>query len=256
MNLGSLPDVSLGTAALIIFILCAGYMFIRGLARTIINTAFFTLSAWIGFRVWQRAPALALEWTGNASSLITTGLPVLAFLASFYLLRKIINFFRAPRNGEDSGPSSLRQVVFRLFFALIPAVLLCLTAATFIHHASSVAEIREFAQPGGTSSAESILAKGFKKSLSSAIPAGLMEWLDPLASDPRVELVKMIAAGEDRRLEPVIDPETGQPYPRAFVIDDPELQTMAREGRFSTLLRHPSVSAALEDPKIREVLGL
>ncbi len=83
-----------------------------------------------------------------------------------------------------------------------------------------------------------------------------MEWLDPLASDPRVELVKMIAAGEDRRLEPVIDPETGQPYPRAFVIDDPELQTMAREGRFSTLLRHPSVSAALEDPKIREVLGL
>ncbi len=257
MNIGSLPDISLGTAALIIFILCVGYMFIRGLARTLVNTAFFTVSAWIGFRVWQQAPALALEWTGSSSPLwITTGLPILAFLASFYLLRKIINFFRISGSAEHAGPRSSGQLMFRLLIALIPAVLFCLTAATFLHHATSVAEIREFAQPGGADSAESNLAKGFKESLSSAIPGALLDWLDPLASDPRMKLVKMIVAGEDRQLEPVINPETGEPYPRATIIDDPELQSLAREGRFSTLLRHPLLSEALKDPKIRQALGL
>jgi hypothetical protein len=258
MTVESLSEISLGGAALAIFILCAGYMIIRGLVRTIVNTAFFTLSAWIGFRVWQQAPALAIQWTGDTSPFITTGLPVVAFLGSFYLLRKIINFFRAPlaRSAEDAAPRSAGQLMFRLLFALVPAVLICLTAATFLHHASSVAEIRDFAKPGETDSMGSRMARAFRESLSSTIPPALMDWLDPLASDPRVKLVKMIAAREERQLEPVIDPETGRPYPRAIIIDDPELQALANQGRFSTLLRHPSLSEALEDPQVRQALGL
>jgi hypothetical protein len=54
----------------------------------------------------------------------------------------------------------------------------------------------------------------------------------------------------------VTDPQTGRPYPRAIIVDDPELMDLAREGRFSTLLRHPLLSEALKDPMIRQALGL
>ena len=83
-----------------------------------------------------------------------------------------------------------------------------------------------------------------------------MSWLDPMASEPRLRLAKMIAAGSAKPLEPVINPETGRPYPRAIIVDDPELLNLARDGRFSTLLRHPLLSEALKDPLIRQALGL
>jgi hypothetical protein len=95
-----------------------------------------------------------------------------------------------------------------------------------------------------------------KKSLSDPIPDKLMNWLDPMASKPRVRLAKMIAAGAKTPLEPVTNPATGKPYPRAIIVNDPALNNLARQGRFSILLRHPQLSKALKDPKIRRVLGL
>lgn len=254
----TLPEISLGTAALIIFGLCAGYMFIRGLARTIVNAACLTLSAWVGFRVWQQAPSLAIEWFKKPSELISTGLPILAFLATLIILRRIIRFFRAPvpKSSEDAAPTSSGQLVFRLIITIIPAALLCLTAATFIHHASSVAEIRNSAEFGTSSPPSPSLAERLKNSLSVAVPPKLMDWLDPLTTEPRLQLAKMIAASPDRPLKPIIDPKTGRTYPRAIIVDDPELVNLAQEGRFSTLLRHPLLSEALKDPLIRQALGL
>jgi hypothetical protein len=246
----TLPQISLGTAALIIFGCCAGYMILRGLARTLVNTACLALSAWAGFRSWQMAPSLAIDWFGKPSEIVTIGLPLAAFLASLIILRKLIGFFRAPvpRTAEDVAPRSGGQLVFRLFITLIPAALLCLIAATFIHHAGSVAQIRDPANPGWTGK--------MKVSLSSAIPEKLMSWLDPMASEPRLRLAKMIAATSDDSPEPVIDPATGLPYPRAIIVDNPKLVDLVREGRFSTLLRHPLLSDALKDPEIRRSLGL
>ena len=128
----TLPEISLGTAALIIFGLCAGYMFIRGLARTIVNVACLTLSAWVGFRVWQQAPSLAIDWFNKPSELVATGLPIVAFLATLIVLRRIVGFFRAPipKSSEDVAPKSSGQLVFRLIITVIPTALLCLTAAT------------------------------------------------------------------------------------------------------------------------------
>lgn len=253
----TLPEISLGTAALIIFGFCAGYMFIRGLARTIVNAACITLSAWVGFRIWQQAPSLSIAWFGKPSEFITTGLPIAAFFAAILVLRKIIGFFRAPvpKTAEDAAPKSGGQLVFRLFATLIPAALLCLTSATFIHHASSVAEIRDSAEYGTSSPPSPSLAQRLKNSLSVAVPEKLMDWLDPLTTEPRLQLAKMIAASP-KPLEPVVDPETGIPYPRAIIVDSPELVKLAQEGRFSTLLRHPLLSEALKDPLIRQALGL
>jgi len=255
--LDALPEISLGTAALIIFGCCAGYMFLRGIARTLVNAACLTLSAWVGFRVWQQAPSLAIDWFGKPSELIATGLPVASFLATLLVLRKVIRFFRAPvpRCSEDVAPHSGGQLIFRLFITLVPATLLCLIAATFIHHASSVAEIRDSAEAGSPVPTVG-LAGRLKHSLSVAIPDQLMDWLDPLTTEPRLHLAKMIASSPNRPIEPVINPETGRPYPRAIIVDDPELLDLAKEGRFSTLLRHPLLSEALKDPLIRQALGL
>lgn len=248
--MNALPQISLGTAALIIFGCCAGYMLLRGIARTLVNAACLTLSAWVGFRVWQMAPSLAIDWLGKPSEIVTIGLPLAAFIATLLILRKLIGFFRAPvpPSAGEVAPRTGGQLVFRLFITLIPAALLFLIGAAFVHHAGSVAEIRDPANPGW--------AGKMKDSLSTAIPEKLMSWLDPMASEPRLRLAKMIAAGSDKPLEPVIDPETGLPYPRAIVVDDPDLKNLAREGRFSTLLRHPLLSEALNDPKIRSSLGL
>ncbi|MBC7980612.1 MAG: hypothetical protein H7Y36_08640 [Armatimonadetes bacterium] len=254
----TVPEISLGSAALIIFAISAGFMILRGIARTLVNTAFFTISAWIGFRVWQQSPALAIDWTGKTSPFITTGLPVVAFLASLFLLRKIVNFFRAPfgKSSEEASPKSPFQLGLRLLFTLVPTALICLTAATFIHHASAISEIKESAQRSKSFSGNNSLAERLKNSLSVAIPSGLMDWLDPLSTHPRLTLAKMIAANSVASVKPVINPTTGQPYPRAIIVDDPELQSLAKEGRFSTLLRHPLLSEALKDPIIREALGL
>lgn len=256
--MGTLPEISLGTAALIIFGLCAGYMFIRGLARTVVNVACLTLSAWVGFRAWQQAPSLSIDWLGKTSDVASTGLPVVAFLVTLVVLRKIIGFFRAPapKSSEESAPGSMGQVFFRLLITIIPAALLCLTAATFIHHASAVSEIRDSAEDPTSPPSNPGLAERMRKALSIAVPETLMDWLDPLTTEPRMQLAKMIAASPDKPLSPIIDPQTGRPYPRAIIVDNPELVKLAHEGRFSTLLRHPLLSEALEDPRVRQALGL
>lgn len=254
----ALPEISLGTAALIIFGSCAAYMFLRGVLRTIVNAACLTLSAWVGFRVWQQAPSLAIEWTGKPSELIATGLPLVAGLASFLVLRKLIHLVRTPAKPpeEDDEKGDSRSLLGKLALALIPAALLCLTAATLLHHASAVAEIRNSAELGTSSPDANSLAARLKNSLSVAVPEKLMDWLDPLTTEPRLQLAKMIAASGDKPLEPIINPETGKPYPRAIIVDDPELTHLAEEGRFSTLLRHPLLTEALKDSGIRQALGL
>ena len=196
----ALPEISLGTAALIIFGCCAGYMLLRGIARTIVNAASLTFSAWVGFRIWQETPSLAVAWFGKTPEFILIGLPVAAFLVTLFLLRKVIGCFLSPVPplSGDVAPRTGGQLFFRLLITLIPAALLFLTT-----------------NPGW--------AGKMKKSLTSAIPAGMMDWLDPMASEPRVRLAKMIAAGSAKPLEPVIDPETGLPYPRAIIVDDPDL---------------------------------
>lgn len=254
----TLPEISLGTAALIIFGICAAYMFLKGILRTIINAACLTLSAWVGFRVWQQAPSMAIDWTGKPSELIATGLPMIAGIATFLVLRKLIHLIRTPAKApvEEGGKPDSRSLLGKLALTLIPATLLCLTAATFLHHASAVAEIRNSAEFGTSAPDAKSLAGRLKNSLSVAIPEKLMDWLDPLATEPRLQLAKMIAASGDKPLEPVIDPETGKPYPRAIIVDDPELTSLAEEGRFSTLLRHPLLTEALKDTGIRQSLGL
>jgi hypothetical protein len=260
MSPDSIPQLSLGTAALIIFLVCAGFVMLRGMTRMIVGTVVLALSAWIGFLVWQKAPTLSVEWFGKSIGYITTGIPATAFLASFFLIRKIAKAVASPfgkRLEEEKKTSSpIVKLAFRLLLALIPTSLIWLIGATLIHHTGSIAEVRAFAEKS-LGIDEPTLAKysqSLKSSVDAALPASWLHALDPLADPSRLALAKLITAHSDSPFEPVIDPRTGIAIPRAIIVDDPELQNLAREGKFGTLLRHPLLTKALNDPKLKALL--
>jgi hypothetical protein len=260
MSPDSIPQISLGTAALVIFAVCAGYVMLRGMTRMIVGTVVLALSAWIGFTVWQKAPALSFEWFGKSIGLVTTGVPAMAFVLSFVVIRWFAKavarpFGKTPQPGPKPG-SRIIKLAFRLLLALIPTSLICLIGATFIHHTGSIAEIRAFAEEslGISGPTPAKYSQNLKNSVEHALPETWLRFLDPLADPARLTLAKLITAHSDSPLEPVIDPATGQPIPRAIIVDDPELQNLAREGKFGTLLRHPLLTEALQDPRIQALL--
>lgn len=258
MSPDSIPQFSLGTAVLIIFAVCAGFVLLRGMTRMFVGTVVLGLSAWLGFQVWQQAPALAFDWTGKSLPWLTTTLPVAAFLGSFVILRKIATVIARPfgKTPAESPPNSLARLAFRLAFALIPTALICLIGATFIHHTGSVAEIRAYSDKatGMSETKPDGFSQQLKKSVEATIPESWLTRLDPLTQPSRLNLAKLIAAQSEAPLEPAIDPQTGKPIPRAIIVDDPQLQNLAREGKFGTLLRHPLLTKSLADPKVKKLL--
>jgi hypothetical protein len=258
MSPDSIPQISLGTAALVIFAVCAGYVMLRGMTRMIIGTLVLAMSAWIGFLAWQKAPSFSIEWFGKSVGIITTGMPILIFIISFFLIRKIVKAVASPfgKKPESGSSSSITSLALRLLLALIPTSLICLIGATFIHHTGSIAEIRAFAEKslGIDDATPAKYSQNLKQSVEDALPKSWLRILDPLGDPSRLALAKLVTAQADSPREPVIDPRTGKPIPRAIIIEDSELQTLAREGKFGTLLRHPLLTKALNDPKVQELI--
>lgn len=257
MSPDSIPQLSLGTAALIIFGVCAGFVILRGMTRLIIGTIVLSLSTWIGFRVWQEAPALSINWTGKYQAWITNGFPLAAFLVSFFIIRIIVKAVARPFGPapDEKRPRSIIMISFLLLLALVPTSLIWIIGATFIHHTGSIAEIRAYSEK--TTGMEETTPDGFsrrlKSSVEAALPASWLQALDPLSQPSRLTLVKLITLQADSPHKPVMDPRTGKPIPRAIVVDN-DLQNLAREGNFSTLLRHPLLTKALADPRIQKLL--
>ncbi len=253
-----LPQFSLGTAALVIFAVCAGFVLLRGMTRMVVGTAILGLSTWIGFRVWQQAPSLSIDWTGKSLPWITTGAPLTAFLMAFFILRKIVKTMAKPfgKSSEATKPRSLAMKVVMLLFALIPTSLIWLVGIALVHHQGSVAELRSYSQTsrGISETQTDSLSERLKSTIESVLPTAWITALDPLTQPSRIALAKLITARSESTPKPVIDPRTGKPIPRAIIVDDLELQTLAREGNFGTLLRHPLLTKALSDPKIQKLL--
>ncbi|MEI6175713.1 MAG: hypothetical protein WCS43_02375 [Verrucomicrobiota bacterium] len=256
----AIPQISLGTAVLIVFLICAGFVMLRGITRMIVGSVVLALSAWLAFLVWQKAPALSVEWFGKSIGFVTTGLPIVTFLASFLLIRKIIKLITSPfeRTADEEKKSSnpFSRLVFRLFLALIPTSIICLIAAALVHHSGSIAEVRDFSEKTDSAhgSAPAKKSQSLKSSIEAVLPATWIEALDPLANPMRITLAKVIASQSEFPVQPVIDPRTGKPIPRAILVDDPELQNLAREGKYGTLLRHPLLTKALADPDTQAFL--
>lgn len=250
MSFDSLPPLNLGTAALLIFALCAGFVLLRGIARMLLGTLVLGASAWLAFWVWQHAPAWALQFPGIPGAIITTGLPIITFVAAMGFIRSLVKFVASPFvRPSDTVPSPFTNVPLRLFFALVASAVLWLIGAAMVHHAGSIAEIRSFVEKSANTGTTSAYLQRMKTSVEAVLPKDWLKLLDPLAEPARLALAKLIAAQADSSLPPVIDPATGKPYPRAIVVDDPGLQGLARQKDYSSLLRHPNLTRALNAPK-------
>lgn len=245
----SLPPFGLGTAALAVFVLCVGFVMLRGVARLLMATLALAVATWAAWLTWRHAPALALDWFGKSDSWVSPCLPVAAFVVAWILTRKTLRSVIRPLDHDAPPAFPLLRTVFGLLLALVPALLIWLLGAVFIHHNGSIAEIRAAAR--GQSHARG----SFGETVAGLVPKPWIETLDPLADSSRVTLAKWIAAGPQSGTTHTIDPATGRPVPRARVVDHPELQGLAKEGRFGALLRHPLLTRALEDPSVQEILA-
>ena len=257
MSLDALPQFGLGTAALVIFLVCAAFVLLRGISRIIVGTLVFSASAWFGFRVWQEAPTILVEWFGKPLPWLANGLAISSFVLCWIILRKITIAISNPfRASGDRPRRSVFNVLFRLVCSIIPAAIIWIVGATFVHHNGSIAEVREFSdQPTDQgSAAPASYSERLKDSVEAAIPESWMQILDPFTKDNRITLAKWITAQSETPRIPVLDPRTGEPIPRAVVVDDPELQNLARRREFGTLLRHPYLTKALADPKVQSIL--
>jgi hypothetical protein len=253
-----ISQLSLGSAGLIIFAVCAGFMLLRGMTRMVINTLIFGLSAWVAFRVWQWVPSLAFDWVGKSTGWITNGCAVLAFIVTYFVIRKIIKILTLPFGGSETtgAPKSCLAKVFLLLFALVPTSLISLVGSVIIHHFGSIAEVGAAADKSGSSqkSALADFTQRLKSTVEKGLPASWLSALDPLSQPTRVALAKLITTQAAPSHQPMLDPATGKPIPHAILVTDPELQALVRDGNFDALLRHPLLTKALADPKIQKLL--
>jgi hypothetical protein len=246
--MASLPPFGLGTVVLAVFVLCAGFVMLRGAARLVSTTVVFALSAWAALTAWRHAPEWSLAWFGRAEGWLPTAMPVAAFVVAWLVIRKTLRLLIRPLDEEGTPGRSLPRIVFGLIAALIPAVLIWLLGAVFIHHSGSVDEIRSAA------SGRAPARGAFEETFAAMLPKSWLEALDPLADPSRVALAKWIATDTRPDKTHDIDPVTGKRVPRAIVIEYPELHDLAKQGRFGALLRHPRLTRALEDPAVKEIL--
>ena len=250
-----LSQISLGTAALVIFVLCVGFVFLRGIVRMLFGALILGGSLWVGFLVWQKTPGWMVSLMGKPPEWTSVALPVVAFIGTFLVSRMIVGFFLRPfKASADSGARTPVGIVIRLAFALVSTSFLWLVGATLVHHFGSIAEVEKSADQKKTQTDWVERFAEMKTTIAGIIPQDWLKKLAPLAAPEHLSLAKWFASQSGPKAPELIDPETKKPYPRAIIVEEPELQHLADDGKFSTLLRHPLLEKALNDPKVREAV--
>lgn len=249
-------DLSLGTAALLIFGAIASLAVLRGLIRIIWGTTVVCASGVAAFHAWTQVPTWSREAVGKEVPLLSWAIPIVVFLASALLLRQIAKgLFSALRSPNDSAERNRRSPVrwaLTLLFSLVPTSVLWFGGATLLRHAGSVAEITAFIQKDSASEETAFLAS-LKKSIDRALPSGWFNSIDPLATETRIKLTKLIAASENP--PPKAIPVLEEPAIRDIILSDPDLRRLAREQRYSEILRDPKLDQLLENDNLQQILA-
>jgi hypothetical protein len=242
LDLDTIPQVSLGTAALLIFAACALLAMMRGFLRMLVGSLVLCASGFAGYAMWRHAPGLPIVF------------PVLAGLTLFLLLRFVLRSITRPFGGrdEEKRPSPVRRA-FTLLFSLVPASLLSFAGATALRNAGSVAEIRRFVDGTDTHGRLAFTAE-LKAAIDRALPVDWFKGIDPLSEEARVTLAKLIALGETEP-PPKAIPVMEEPEIRALIEGDPKLREFARSKRYADILRDPRLDRVMEDPDLRRMLG-
>lgn len=251
-----IPQISLGTAALLIFGAIASLAVLRGLLRILWGTSVLCASGLAAFYTWGHAPAIGRDLFGREMPAVSWGLPVLVFFLALILLRQTAKaLFGSLRSPNDEAAERNRRSPVRwaltLLFSLIPTAALWFGGAILLRHAGSVAEIRSFVESDQLPDKTAFLAQ-LKQTIDRALPGDWFTFIDPLTSDLRLDLAKLIAAADDP--PPKAIPVLEAPAIRDLILSDPELRQLARDGRYSEILRDPRLDRLLENDDLREVL--
>jgi hypothetical protein len=252
LDLESIPQVSLGTAALLIFGACASLAVLRGLLRILFGSLVVCLSGFIAYLVWRHAPAVGIPggpWLA----------PSVSGILAFFVLRAVLRFAVRPFGKTNDGiaEANRRSPVrwaFTMLFSLIPAGLLWFTGATALRNLGSVAEIRRFVEGDHGTSAPSAFLAELKASIDRVLPENWFQGIDPLSDDARVTLAKLIAAG-DSGPPPKAIPVMEEPAIRSLILHDPRLRELAKARRYADILRDPRLDHVVADPDLNKLLS-
>lgn len=258
LDLQSIPQISLGTAALLIFGACASLAVLRGLLRILFGSLILCLSGFAAFFAWRHAPAMASGFTTYEMPWLSIAAPALAALVTFLLLRLLMRFIARPLGEPDqevAGDNRKSPVrwAMTLLFSLIPAALLWFTGATALRNVGSVAEIRRFVDGPDVSPARSAFLAELKASIDRTLPVHWFARFDPLAGQARVTLAKLIALGDSAAVPKAI-PVLEEPELRTLILHDPELRALAKAGRYADILRDPRLDHIIANPDLKKLL--
>ncbi|RYD67179.1 MAG: CvpA family protein [Verrucomicrobiaceae bacterium] len=252
LDLETIPQVSLGTAAVLIFGACAVLAVVRGLLRIFAGSLVIFLSGFVAYQTWRHAPAIDIPggpWIA----------PVIAGAVVFFILRAVLHFAVRPfgkktGDGSEAPRRSPKRWLITSLFSLIPTSLLWFTGAAALRNIGSVAEIQRFVEGDhGTNSPLAFVAE-LKETINSLLPEGLFQGIDPLADDARVTLAKLIALG-DKGTPPKAIPVMEEPEIKALIQHDRKLRELAKQRRYADILRDPRLDNVMANPDLKKMLA-
>jgi hypothetical protein len=259
LDLQGIPQLSLGTAALVIFGICASLALLRGLGRILAGSLVLCASGFAGFYTWQHMPAVANRLSDSPIPWLSVAAPAAAGLICFLVLRRFLRFLIRPFGKADQDiaaetrRSPIRWAVI-LLLSLIPAGLLWLTGATALRNLGSVAEIRHFVDGPDAAPARSAFLAELKSSIDRTLPETWFQDINPLADKARVTLAKLIALGGEAP-PPKAIPVLEEPQIRALILHDPQLRALAKAHRYADILRDPRLDHVMANPDLKKLLG-
>lgn len=251
-----MESLNLTTLLLILFVICAVVVLLRGALRILSGCAVLAAAGWAALRVWSFCPEWSNRWFGAPLPWLSLVLPAVTLIVVVLLGRMIVRWITSPfrKSADDTPrPLTLGRLLGAAMLSIIPTCLLGTLVAVLILHAGEIEEMRQGNRSKPAKPFASLVME-WRKSLIAWVPVRWVRWFDPGFDPSRLPLAREIQRRSQQEFPPVIDPATGKPFPRAILVEDPALQELARDGSFSSLLRHPLLTRALQDPTLKSFL--
>jgi hypothetical protein len=215
-----------------LFILCFIYWTLCGLLRMAGMCALLLTSSFASFYTWQLSPRYIAPWLSDPPTWFYATLSSFSFVAVFITLKKIITLMSRILSFQNSSEAkSNASWVTRLILSIIPTSAFSILFAAVIHHFGTLQSLVQNKHDAPSKLIE------WSQSIQSTLPEKWLARIDPATQSQYLNRLKTIIHASKYPAE--IDRETGKPYPRAQVVNDPELQQLARASNIYAIFQHP-----------------
>jgi len=252
MNLQDI-DVSAVIAIVILVFVIIG--FIKGLVRillTLIALSISAYTAWLGFCYIQ-------ELGHDQSSISAIGAFII-WLTSFIVCLRALRFIIAPFNSSKAG----KKIGYGRPAAILSFIAVLLTVWTGfigVRYAGSIADLRHtknILKGGATNSRDTSIRK-LKTSLDSSIMGNLIYKVDPVNSDAKLTMAKIMLIYHDKPMRtkmlpaPIFDSILNdQRFLEVTYLDD--IKDSALSGDFVALYHNEIIAKFVTDEQVKQEL--